>query len=145
MSFDFKKYYKNNPLLEVSFEFTDQEIDPVKRSISSKVKYLPDFEKAFRDLKTARDTLQSVSRHKDVDGDNKLDQIFERLAKVFNELRTHIRKNYSDEYSKIREGKENDIRLLVRKTLKEMSTTAGVPGYQTPYAFKRKSKRRNNN
>ena len=57
-----------------------------------------------------------------------------------------MRKTYPERYQKVKENKsltENDVRLLVRKKLREISATGGsasfTPGtgmaYATPYAF----------
>ena len=132
-------------LKEATWDLTDPEVDPKTGGITHTVKYKPDLNKAFLDFKEIRDTLNKVSRNRDLDGDDKLDDIAEKLTKLFNEFRTHMRKNYSDEYSKI---SEEQIELLVRKKLKEISATGTgasfTPGegeqYATPYAFTGKKK-----
>lgn len=139
-------------LKEATFDLTDPEVDPKTGGITHTVKYKPDLEKAFLDFKEIRDTLNKVSRNRDLDGDNKMDDIAEKLSKLFNEFRTHMRKNYSDEYNKVN---EEQIESLIRKKLKEISATGTgasfTPGegaqYDTPYAFTKgeKAPRSNSN
>ena len=132
-------------LKEATWDLTDPEVDPRTGGITHTVKYQPDFKKAFTTFKDARDTLTTVSRKKELDGDGVIDDISEKLAKLFNEFRTHMRKHYSDEYSKI---SEQQVELLVRNKLKEISATGTgasfTPGegaqYATPYAFTGKKK-----
>ena len=132
-------------LKEATWDLTDPEVDSQTGSITHTVTYKPDFQKAFRDFKSTRDTLNTVSRKRELDGDDKLDDIAERLGKLFNEFRTHMRKTYSDEYAKMN---EEQIELLVRNKLKEISATGTgasfTPGeggqYATPYAFTGKKK-----
>ena len=82
-------------LKEATWDLTDPEVDPKTGGITHTVKYKPDLNKAFLDFKEIRDTLNKVSRNRDLDGDDKLDDIAEKLAKLLNEFRTHMRKNYS--------------------------------------------------
>ena len=127
-------------LKEATWDLTNPKVDSQTGSITHTVTYKPDFQKAFRDFKSTRDTLNTVSRKRELDGDDKLDDIAERLGKLFNEFRTHMRKTYSDEYAKMN---EEQIELLVRNKLKEISATGtgasfttGEGGqYATPYAF----------
>jgi len=136
-------------LKEATWSLTDPEVDPKTGGITHTVKYKPDFQKAFTSFKDARDTLNNVSRKRELDGDEKIDDIAERLSKIFNEFRTHMRKNYSDEYAKVN---EEQIELLVRNKLKEISATGtganfnpGEGGqYATPYAFKKKNETKDN-
>ena len=181
MSFDYKKYIQDNPLLKEDQEkdyiehlmdvrndfynkglkdkaaqvqadidkllkkgevreedevsFTDQEYDPKTRSLSSTVKYLPNFKKAYDDLEDAKDSMSSIASKEELMGDKQIKRIKDLVRDAFNKYRTHLRNNYSDEYVKIKG----------RGSMEETSTSAGAGAYQTPYAFKRKKKNQNNN
>ena len=144
MSFNYKKYIQDNPLLkEADVEFTDQEYDPTTRSLSATVKYNPNFQKAYDDLEDAKKSIEAVASKSELIDDAQLKRIKELVRDAFNKYRTHLRNNYRDEYMKIKG----------RGGVDEISTTVGTasftPGegvqYTTPYAFKRKRKKSNDN
>ena len=137
--FDYKKYLKNNPLLKEGHEFTDQEWNPETRTLSSTVKYTPDFAKAYDDLDDSRKSISNLAGKSELIGDDQLKRIRDLVRNAFNKYRTHLRNNYKDEYAKLkRRGGD----------LEEMSTTGGTatftPGagaqYATPYAFNKNKK-----
>ena len=134
MSFDYKKYLKNNPLLQEKHEFTDQEWDPTTRTLSSTVKYTPDFSKAYDDLEDSKKSMSALAGKSELIGDAQLKRIRDLVRDAFNKYRTHLRTNYKDEYAQLkRRGGD----------LEEMSTTGGTATftqgkggqYATPYAF----------
>ena len=142
--FDYKKYIQNNPLLkEDDVEFVDQEWDPETQSLTSTVKYLPNFEKAYDDLEDAKKSIEAVASKDELINDKQIKRIKDLVRDAFNKYRTHLRNNYRDEYMKIKG----------RGGVDEMSTTGGTasftPGkgmqYATPYAFKKKRKKSNDN
>ena len=143
MSFDLKKYLQNNPLLEKDFKFTDQEFDPVTRSLSSTVKYLPNFKKAYDDLEDAKNSISNVAGKDELMSDTQLKRIKDIVKDAFNKYRTHLRSNYKDEYTRIRG----------RGGVDELSTTGGsstfTPGtgmqYATPFAFNKNKKAKGTN
>ena len=144
MSFNYKKYIQDNPLLkEADVEFVDQEFDPETQSLSATVKYRPNFSKAYDDLEDAKKSIEAVASKSELMDDAQLKRIKELVRDAFNKYRTHLRNNYRDEYMKIKG----------RGGVDEISTTGGTasftPGegvqYDTPYAFKRKRKKSNDN
>ena len=133
-TFNYKKYLKNNPLLQEKHEFIDQEWDPKTRSLSSTVKYTPDFAKAYDDLEDSKKSISALAGKSELIGDDQLKRVRDLVKSAFNKYRTHLRNNYKDEYAKLkRRGGD----------LEEMSTTGGTatftPGkgaqYATAYAF----------
>ena len=188
MSFDYKKYIQNNPLLkedevakkeytedelkyslgvdddyegwvdlafskgfkydehrdiwtyeynleEDDVKFVDQEWDPETQSLTSTVKYLPNFEKAYDDLEDAKKSIEAVASKDELINDKQIKRIKDLVRDAFNKYRTHLRNNYRDEYLKIKG----------RGGVDEMSTSVGAGAYLTPYAFKKKRKKSNDN
>ena len=137
MSFNYKKYIQDNPLLreQADVEFTDQEYDPTTRSLSATVKYKPNFQKAYDDLEDAKKSIEAVASKSELMDDAQLKRIKDLVRDAFNKYRTHLRNNYRDEYLKIKG----------RGGVDEMSTSVGAGAYLTPYAFKKKRKKSNDN
>ena len=125
-TFNYKKYLKNNPLLKEGHEFTDQEWNPETRTLSSTVKYTPDFAKAYDDLEDSKKSISALAGKSELIGDDQLKRIRDLVKDAFNKYRTHLRTNYRDEYAQLkRRGGD----------LEELSTTGGAGAYNTPYAF----------
>ena len=142
--FDYKKYLKNNPLLKEAHEFTDQEWNPETRTLSSTVKYTPDFSKAYDDLEDSKKSISALAGKSELIGDTQLKKIKDLVRNAFNKYRTHLRTNYKDEYAQLKRRGGG---------LEEMSTTGGTatftPGtgaqYATPFAFNKNKKAKGTN
>ena len=134
MSFDLKKYIQDNPLLKEQdeIEFTDQEWDPKTRSLSSTVKYTPNFKKAYDDLEDAKDSIEAVSSKEEMVNDTQIKRIKDLVRDAFNKYRTHLRTNYRDEYQKIKG----------RGGVDELSVSGDAGAYDTPYAFSKNKNRK---
>ena len=100
---------------------------------------LASFADSLKELSQALKSLTSLAKTKDGKADPKISEISEKLRGVFNMFRTHIRKNYPDQYE------------AIKSSLEEISSTGGgagaasfTPGtgaqYATPYAFSGKKK-----
>ena len=143
VSYDWQERKEGEVNEQADVEFTDQEYDPTTRSLSATVKYNPNFQKAYDDLEDAKKSIEAVASKSELIDDAQLKRIKELVRDAFNKYRTHLRNNYRDEYLKIKG----------RGGVDEMSTTGGTasftPGegvqYATPYAFKRKRKKSNDN
>ena len=118
-------------------------IDPETGRIEWKVEETPDFTSVFKNLKKAKDFMDSLAKNKDIRSDETLKKVQQELTKIFNILRTHVRKNYPEEYARI-------------KMVAETSTTGGgssaasfTPGtgaqYATPFAFNKNKKAKGTN
>lgn len=81
---------------------TVTDIDPETGAISWSVESTPDFTSVFKILKQAKDFMDSLSKNKEVRGDSKIQDIQKQITDVFNDLRTHIRANYPEEYARIK-------------------------------------------
>ena len=135
MSFNYKKYIQDNPLLreQADVEFTDQEYDPTTRSLSAKVKYKPNFRKAYDDLEDAKKSIEAVASKSELMDDAQLKRIKELVRDAFNKYRTHLRNNYRDEYLKIKG----------RGGVDELSVSGDAGAYDTPYASAKNKNRKN--
>jgi hypothetical protein len=115
--------------------------DPKTGAIESKVTYLPDFEKLFHDLQGVKDDFYDVLKNSKlspelqskIQNDQGLINIYNSLQKIFNQYRTHLRKNYPNEYNTIKDRglSESDSTMVTGKGEQ----------YGTPKAFKNKRKK----
>ena len=76
------------------------EVNTGTRSVSNQYR-LPNFSKIFKGFTKMRDDIKFIKQNKDVQGDEKIKGIFDKLDDVFNEYRTHLRKNYPEEHRKL--------------------------------------------
>jgi hypothetical protein len=88
---------------------------------------LPSFVKLFKTLDDTKEIAKDLTTQKDLRGDQEYKEQYKKIADTFNSFRTFFRKNYPDQYAMIKSS--------VDESLKEASTSAGVSGYLTPYAF----------
>ncbi len=106
---------------------TVRDVDPETGSVSWKVEYVPAFDTTFKEFQELRQSLKKLAQKAD---DQTIDDLSNSVNKLFNQYRTHIRKNYPDEYKKVVNEEEID----------EMSTSGDVAAYNTPFAFKKSGK-----
>ena len=88
---------------------TVTDIDPETGRITWGIQEVPDFENIFKNLKKAKEFLDKLSKNKDIIQDQTIQKIQQELTKLFNELRTHVRRNYPEEYSRIKMVEINTI------------------------------------
>ena len=81
---------------------TVTDIDPETGRITWDIEDIPDFTSVFRNLKKSKEFLDSLVRNKAVRSDSTMLKLQQELTKTFNELRTHVRKNYPEEYARIK-------------------------------------------
>jgi hypothetical protein len=101
------------------FKFTKTTTDPETGTISSDVEYIPDL---AGNMELFNNFIESFKSLKTETKDPKIETISSKLQLLRNEYRTHLRKNYPDEYKKI---------------FSESSITGGE-GYMTNKSFKSK-------
>ena len=97
--------------------------DPETGAISWDIDYVPAFDSAYKEFNELNKSITKLSRKVE---DTTIDQIAKDVRESFNAYRTHLRKNYSEDYKKMTMG-ESDV--------KEMSTSGGAGGYLGKYAF----------
>ena len=103
--------------------FKTDKIDPETNSVSHDIIKLASFGDSLKKMSDAVKALKQLLGTKDAQNDNNIKAIADELKKVFNQYRTHLRKNYPDQYNQI------------KSTLEEISTTSAGGEYSTPFAF----------
>jgi len=113
---------------------TITDINPETGAVSWKVTPLPGFDKLYDDLTDLVGTSKRVYvKTKD---DKKFREIYDEVRVLRNKLRTHLRNEYPDEYKRITDQVlENDV--------EEISTSGAAGAYLTPYAFRKKGQKAN--
>ena len=107
---------------------TITDIDPETGAVRWKVEQLPGFDKLYDDLSDLVSTAKrTYVKTKD---DKKFRDFYDEIRVLRNKVRTHLRNEYPDQYKKI---KEDDV--------DEISTSAGAGAYLTPYAFRLKGQK----
>ena len=117
---------------EKDYYFVDEPADPETGRVTSKVVRKVSLSNMFKDLEAEIQDFEEII--KDKPDDTVLYNISEELKEIFNTFRTHVRKNYPEEYKKVNE-----------EDLDEMNTTGGGASFQTGDSmghFGRKKKKR---
>ena len=107
-------------------KFTVDSIDPESGQVGWKVVELPSFEK----LNETADELVATAKkvYTKTKDDEKFREIYEDARLIRNKIRRHLRNEYPDEYK----------RMTMEGEVEEMSTSGGAGAYLTPYAFRKK-------
>ena len=111
--------------------FKTDEINPETGSVSHKVIKLASFGDSLKKMADAVKALKGLMGTDDGRKDSRIRDIADDLKLVFNKYRTHLRKNYPDQYNQIKD------------TLEEISTSGAAGSYLTPYAFRLKGSKPN--
>ena len=93
-------------------------------AISWSIDYVPAFDTTFKEFNKLNKSITSLSYKTE---DIIIDQIAKDIRKSFNSYRTHLRKNYNNEYNKMKIYEDN---------IEEISTSGGAGSYLSKYAFK---------
>ena len=101
---------------------TVSDVDSETGTVTWDIKYTPNLEKLFDNLRELVKTAQGVKNK--LQDDSKFEEILSTSKSLFNKTRTHLRKNYPNEYKRI------------QSKLDELSTSGAAGGYLTKYAFK---------
>ena len=78
-------------------EYTVTDVDPQTGKISWDIKYVPAFDSVYKEFNDLRKVIAVLDQKTD---DKVVDDIAAKIKAEFNRYRTHIRKNYPDEYKK---------------------------------------------
>ena len=105
-------------------KYTVRDVNPETGAIAWKVDYVPAFDSTFKEFQELRQFMTKLSRETK---DETIDSIAKEVRELFNKYRTHLRKNYSEEYKKM---------TMTEEEVEEISTSAGAGSYLTKYAFK---------
>ena len=115
---------------EKEFYFVDEPTDPETGRTSSKVVYKRSFANMVKDIEAEAVDMQKLADENP--DDIVLYTIAEELRELFNKFRTHVRKNYPDEYKKLEEEELEEANV----TGTGASFSAGdSPAFATPFAF----------
>jgi len=82
---------------EKGTKYTVTDIDPETGRISWDVEYVPAFDSVYKEFDDLRKVIAKLDQKTD---DKVVDDIAARIKTEFNRYRTHIRKNYPEEYKK---------------------------------------------
>ena len=97
-------------------KYTVKSIDPDTGSISWSVEKVGDYTSALEELHKAKKFFDELIASPEAKGDIKIRQIATQVRELFNDYRTHLRKNYPEEYKKV-------------SSLSEESTIASNSGF----------------
>jgi hypothetical protein len=103
---------------------TVSDIDPKTGTVSWDIDYVPALDTVFNTFDKLRSQVRELALKTN---DTTIDNISRDIINTFNRYRTHIRKNYPDEYRKMKVNEEG---------VDEMSMSGGAGAYLTPYAFR---------
>ena len=109
---------------------TVSDIDPKTGTVSWDIDYVPALDTVFNTFDKLRSQVRELALKTN---DTTIDNISRDIINTFNRYRTHIRKNYPDEYRKMKVNEEG---------VDEMSMSGGAGAYLTPYAFRIPKKKR---
>ena len=110
---------------EQDFELVSGEPDPETGRVTSKVVRKPSISNMIKDIEAEIQDFEKLVEDKPEDV--VLYNISEELKEIYNKFRTHVRKNYPEEYKKVQEAS---------MTGTGVSFNAGSgEGYMSPYAF----------
>ena len=123
-----KEFEVGDVKVDNGIKSTVTDVDDVTGAITWDILQIPNIDKL---LDGADDLVQTAKGvYTKVKNDKVFLEIYEQARKLRNVIRTHTRNNYPEEYKKSRGVNEADI--------DEMSTSGGAGAYLTPYAFRKK-------
>ena len=118
---------------EKEYYFVDEPADPETGSVKSKVVYKRSFANMVKDIEAEAIDMQKLADENP--DDMVLYTVAEELKELFNKFRTHIRKNYPDEYKKL---EEEDLDEQNTTGTGASFNTGNSPAFATPFAFGKK-------
>ena len=107
---------------------TVTDINPTTGAISWSISQVPNIDRLLDESDDLVVTAKGV--YQKVKDDKVFLDIYKQARSLRNVIRTHTRNNYPEEYKKSRGVNEADV--------DEMSTSGGAGSYLTPYAFRKK-------
>ena len=88
---------------------TVTDIDPETGAISWDIADTADFSSTYKALQKAKDFLDTLEKEGKAKDDTTIDKFSEQIADLFNEFRTHVRKEYPKEYERVSRLKETAL------------------------------------
>ena len=117
---------------EKDYYFVDEPADPETGRVTSKVVRKVSLSNMFKDLEAEIQDFEEII--KDKPDDTVLYNISEELKEIFNNFRTHLRKNYPEEYKKVQEANVTGTGTSI--------STGESPAFATPFAFGNNKKKK---
>jgi hypothetical protein len=129
-----------------AFDSTKSGVDPETGRVSWDIKYKADYALVYKRFKELNKALKDFVTYDEVRKDSKFKEITNGFNYLYNQFRTHIRKEYPNQYKTLQTIDENKVRDIIRKALDEESATGAGAGagsfspgaganYATPNAF----------
>ena len=115
------------------FYFIDEPADPETGGVKSKVVYKRSFSNMVKDIEAEAIDMQKLSDENP--DDMVVYKLAEELKEIFNIFRTHVRKNYPDEYKKLEEDELDEQNTTGTGA---SFNTGNSPAFATPFAFGKK-------
>lgn len=128
-------FFSNN--LDTYFKTTN--IDPETGSVEHKIIKLASFSDSLKKVSDAVKALSRLTGTNDARNDQNIKDIARELKDVFNKYRTHLRKNYPDQYNQIKSQLE-EISVSGGGTAGASFTPGTGEQYATPFAFNKNKK-----
>jgi len=100
---------------------TVTDIDAQTGAISWSVEYIPNFEKLYSDVDDLVTTAKGVATK--TKNDKKLRDIFEEAKKLKNQIRTHLRNEYPDQYKTFGPGSMKEVAQDIKVELPNITKT----------------------
>ena len=107
---------------------TVTDVDPKTGGITWSVEDVAAFDTVFNNFNKLRQLLKTLEATGDAKEDTTIDSISDDVNDLFNKFRTHIRRNYPEQYKKLAPIKEDEV-----------DEGEGI-GYMTPRAFGKNKK-----
>lgn len=86
---------------------TVSNVDPETGAVTYDVENVADFSSTYSTLQQARQFLDSLEKTGKAKDDPAIDELARQIKELFNTFRTHIRKNYPEEYERVLRLKES--------------------------------------
>lgn len=116
---------------------TVSDVDPETGAITYDVKNVANFSSTYNALQQAKEFLNTLEKTGKAKDDTTIDKFAGDISKLFNAFRTHVRKNYPEEYERVSRLKEQSATSQGGATF----TPGGGAQYATPFAFRKKGKK----
>jgi hypothetical protein len=136
--FKLKEIEVGDTAIRKGVKSTVTDIDPETGAIEWDVASAADFSSTYKALQQAREFLNDLDKKAEqTKMDPAIDKFATDIANLFNSFRSHIRKNYPEEYERVLRLKEQS------STATGGDAFAGGEGaqYATPFAFRKKGKK----
>lgn len=116
---------------DLDIYYKTSSVDPNTNSVGHDLIKLASFGDSLEKMSNAVKALKILMTTDEAEKDQNIKDIARSLKDVFNQYRSHLRKNYPDQYEEI------------KRQLEEISTGAAGGSYLTPYAFRLKGSKPN--